>query len=128
VSEITSRPLEVMDLPMLQRALDQDKFEHFEAADYTRDSAFSKVYQDEQGPIGVLRYTKTLRLVTVWCDNSDSRRNAASIIQAIKDSVELAKANGYTEIIFKTQSHKLANFCVENLGFVESQGEYIKEV
>src|ERR1039458_2579173 len=93
MSEITSRPLELLDLPMLQRALNQDEYEHDNTKAYTKDAAFSKVYEDEDGPIGILRYTKTLRLVTVWCDNHDRKRNAASVIKAIADSVALAKEN-----------------------------------
>ncbi len=35
---ITSRPIEHADLPMLQRALDQDQFEHASTAHYTKDT------------------------------------------------------------------------------------------
>lgn len=128
MGEITSRPLELLDLDMLQRALDQDNYEHAEVKNYTMDKAASYVYEDEKGPIGVLRYTKTLRLVTVWCDNKDRVRNAASIIKAISDAVAKAKASGFTDIIFNTQSPLLAKFCCERLGFEENKGEYIKYV
>src|ERR1019366_3987997 len=57
---ITNRPLEEKDIPMLEKALDQDTFEHCEAKNYTMDHARSVVYEDEKGPVGVLRYTKTL--------------------------------------------------------------------
>lgn len=124
---ITSRPLELLDLPMLQRALDQDSYEHASVPDYTRDGAFTKVYEDEEGPIGILRYTKTLRLVTVWCKNDDRVRNASSVIQAIEDSVALAKTHGYTEIVFNTESPTLARFCTR-LGFQESKGQYVKQI
>jgi hypothetical protein len=128
MGEITSRPLEQEDLGMLKRALDQDTYEHADAAQYTQDGAYSEVYEDEQGPIGVLRYTKTLRLLTVWCDNKDRVRNAASITQAITDAVAKAKASGFTDIIFNTQSPTLAKFCIDKLGFDESKGEYVKYV
>lgn len=125
---VTSRPLEAADLDMLQKALDHDEYEHAGTADYTQNGAYSEVYEDEQGPIGVLRYTKTLRLVTVWCDNHDRVRNAASTIQAITDAVSKAKASGFTDIIFNTQSPTLAKFCVNQLGFEESKGEYVRYV
>lgn len=125
---ITNRPLEFLDLPLLQRALDQDTFEHASTADYTQDGAYSEVYEDEVGPIGVLRYTKTLRLMTVWVDNNDKERNAASVIQAISDAVVKAKASGFSEIVFNTQSPTLAAFCTHKLGFQESNGEYIKQI
>lgn len=98
-----------------------------QAESYAGKSMESFVYLDEQSPIGVLRYTKTLRLVCTWCDNDDSVRNAASTTQAISDSVALAEASGFTEIIFQTNSSKLATFC-SKLGFEGSQGEYVKYV
>lgn len=126
---ITSRPLAGTDIPMLQTALDNNKFHPGQKVEwYTGQNMFSKVYEDEQGPIGVLRYTKSLRLCTVWVDNDDRIRNGASIMQAIEDSVKLAEADGFSEILFKTNSKLLANFCVSKLGFEESQGEYRKEV
>lgn len=128
MSEITNRPLELLDIPMLQRALDQDPYEHGETSDYTRDGTYSVVYEDDDGPIGVLRYTKTLRLFCTWCKNDDSRKNAAVTIQAIKDSVEKARSSGFTEIVFNTESPKLAKFCQEVLGFEESQGQYVKQI
>ena|ERR1035437_8991057 len=128
MGEITSRPLEQADLDMLQRALDHDEFEHADVSAYTKNTAYSEVYEDEVGPIGVLRYTKTLRLMTVWCDNKDRVRNAASVIKAINDAVAKAKASGFTDIIFNTQSPTLAKFCITKLGFEESKGEYVKYV
>jgi hypothetical protein len=128
---MTSRPLGVSDLPMLQRALDQDEYEHLEPKYFTMDSAYSVVYEDEGGPIGVLRYTKEndrLRLVTVWCSNADSKRNAASVIVAIADSVRLARQSGYKKIVFCTQSPSLARFCIDRLGFEEDKGEYVLPV
>ena len=125
---MTSRPLGVADLPMLQRALDQDEYEHLEAKNYTMDSAYSVVYEDERGPIGVLRYTKDgdrLRLVTTWCNNYDKTRNGKSIVVAIADTVVMARTSGYKEIVFETKNLSLAQFCVTKLGFSESNGEYV---
>src|ERR1700675_222403 len=115
---MTSRPLGVADLPMLQRALDQDEYEHLETKHFTMDSAYSVVYEDEAGPIGILRYTKEsdrLRLVTVWCANTDKKRNAASVIVAISDTARLARQSGYKEIVFRTESPSLARFCIDRL-------------
>jgi hypothetical protein len=126
---MTSRPLVVADLPMLQRALDQDEYEHLEVKHFTMDSAYSVVYEDEIGPIGILRYTREsknrLRLVTVWCDNADKKRNADSVIQAITDTVRLARQSLYKEIVFCTQSPSLARFCIDRLGFEKDKGEYV---
>jgi hypothetical protein len=105
---------------MLKAALDQDTFEHCQPGEYLMQGAYSVVYEDEQGPIGVLRYTKTLRLVAVWCDNADKRRNAASAVQAVKDAVAQAKANGYTDVVCQTDCEPLKKFYVTQLGFKEA--------
>lgn len=126
---ITSRPLAKEDIPMLQQAIDDNTFHQDQKVEYyIGPDMFTKVYEDEAGPIGVLRYTKTLRLCTVWCNNRDRVRNGTATIKAIEDSVEMAKQSGYTEIIFKTNSPMLAKFCTTKLGFEESQGEYRKEI
>ena len=128
---MTSRPLAVADLPMLERALAQDQFEHLEVKNFTMDSAYSVVYEDEQGPIGILRYTREssrLRLITVWCDNLDRKRNAASVVQAISDTVCKAKANGYATIVFSTQSPSLARFCMDKLGFEKEKDDCVLHV
>ena len=129
---MTSRPLGVADLPMLQRALNQDEYEHLETKNFTMDSAYSVVYQDERGPIGILRYTRDpdgrLRLVTVWCKNADKQRNGKSVIIAIADTVRLARTGDYKEIVFETKNPSLAQFCVTKLGFSESNGEYVLHI
>jgi len=117
---VTNRSLESKDLPILQAALGQDTFEHCEAKNYTMDNSFSVVYEDEQGPIGVLRYTKTLRLVCVFCDNEDKQRNAVGAIQAVKDAIVQAKANGFVDVICETESESLKKFYVNHLGFKEA--------
>ena len=113
---MTSRPLGVSDLPMLQRALDQDEYEHLGTKNFTMDNSFSEVYEDEKGPIGVLRCTKTIRMVCVWCDNDARNRNAASVVQAVSEVVRRARAAGFTDIIFETESPNLKRFC-EIMGF-----------
>jgi len=115
---ITSRPITSEDTEMLQKALDQNEFHPGQKTEYYTNVGVTDVYQDEQGTIGFLRYTKTLRLCTVWVNNDDRQRNAASVIQAISDAVSKAKASGYSDILFSTNSPKLKAFS-ETLGFKE---------
>lgn len=124
---MTSRPLEVKDIPMLKQALANDRFEHASSEYYTMDGAHSVVYENSGGPVGVLRYSKTLRLVAVFNDN-DNPSNARTVLKMVRDAVGKAKAAGFTEIIFNTQSETLANFCIQKLGFNESKGEYVRTV
>ena len=117
---ISNRPLEENDLPTLQKALDNNEFHPGQTvSDYVGVGKHTIVYEDEQGPVGYLRYTKTLRLVVTWTDNKDEKRNAESIIAAVNDSVKLAKGNGFTEIIFESESPKVIAFC-KLLGFQRS--------
>lgn len=120
---ITKRPLIDADLLALQKSLDESKFHSgLKANLFSGPHTESFVYEDEQGPIGVLRYSKTLRLCTSWFNEKDRVRNGASIFQAIKDSVELAKKNGFTDIIFDTESLLLEKFCIDKLGFEKAVG------
>jgi len=116
MSTITHRMFAFEDLPMLEKALDQDTYEHANTNDYIKSGGFSEVYEGEKGPICVLRYSKTLRIMAVWCKNEDRRRNAVATIQATKDAISRAKESGFTDIIFETESPSLADFC-EQLGF-----------
>jgi hypothetical protein len=125
---VVSRPLTQDDIPILQSALDKSLHPNQKAEHYVGDNKYCEVYEDEIGPIGILRYTKTLRLCATWVNNEDRQRNAASIIQAIADATEKAKANGFTEVIFQSDSPAYAKFCIDKLGFVESHGEFIKYV
>jgi hypothetical protein len=120
---ITSRPITPEDIEILQKALDQNDFHPDQKTEYYTNVGVTDVYENEQGPIGFLRYTKALRLCTVWTSNADRERNAASIIQAIFDAVQKARANGYSEIIFETTSPKLSQFCADRLGFEKATGD-----
>lgn len=126
---ITNRQLELTDLPALQVAMDANKYHPDQKAEtYAGPRMCTKVYEDEQGTIGFLQYTKVLRLRTTWLDNNDHQRNGPSVFQAVADAVELAKASGFTEIIFQTSNPALARFASDKLGFEESKGEYRLEV
>ena len=125
---MTSRPLNSSDIPMLEQALVADEFPHSSSRYYMEDKSYSEVYENDNGPVGVLRYSKALRLVAVFRDNSPSVQNAKTVIKMITDAVKRAKDSGFSEIIFNTQSPALAKFCVDKLNFVESKGEYVRAV
>jgi hypothetical protein len=126
---MTHRPLEVKDLPMLQEAMDNDTLRPGQSvSEYAGKHMESFVYEDDAGPVGVLRYTKALRLCTVWCDAEDRRRNGATLMSGIEEVVRLAESNGFTEIILQTDSPLMAKFCTDKLGFEESRGEYVRHV
>jgi hypothetical protein len=110
---ISNRPLEARDLSEIPNA-------DF----YTGRNRESFVYEDSQGVAGVLRYTKTLRICGDFSEsaNEDLTRKSRLVKKAIADSIERAKAAGFTEIIFEIDSPTMAKFC-EALGF-EKSAEY----
>lgn len=120
---INHRPMKVEDIPTLQAAIDQNEFHpNQKTSYYTGEKMYTEIYEDETSPIGFLRYTKALRLCTVWCDNGDRVRNGASIMQAIENSVKLAIADGFNEILFETNSPLLEKFCTSKLDFKKAEG------
>lgn len=124
---MSNRPLAAEDFIELKAAMEANTFHPGQnPAKYADGNAF--VYEDEQGIVGFLHYTKVLRLRTTWVDNGDRTRNGPSIFEAINETVKLAKANGYTEVIFQTDNEALGKFCTNKLGFEESPGEYRLEI
>ena len=123
-----SRPLEEQDLPGLQQALDKSKWHPGQNAhNYTAPNGIAVVYEEGDKPIIVFRFTKTLRATACFFDEEDEHNNGAVIVKAIEETVELARTNGYTEIIFTTHNDALAKFC-EPLGFKKSDSDYVKQI
>lgn len=124
---IQVRPYTKDDEPGFQAALDKDQTFHpgQKAEWFTGPTAHTEVYEDEHGPIAVLRCTKTLRLCTGWYDANDKSRNARAVVHGIRLAVDRARESGFTEIIFETQNPELAKFCTKVLGFQASAGEYV---
>ena len=125
---MTSRPLEATDYQMLKAALDHDNFDHDSPQDYASEGTESQVYEDGNGPIAVFRYSMALRISAVWCNNLDTLRNAKSAIKFFNDALAKAKDHGFTSIVFNTQSPTLAKFCIDQFGFEERKGEYVRNV
>lgn len=123
---VSLRPLDEKDLVPLQVALDVNLLHSGEkAALFVLPNVASEVVEDEQGPMGYMRFSKTLRVMFRWVDNEDRARNAKSLFGVFQHVVELAKNSGFTEIVFQTSNPKLAAFCQKNFGFVESAGEQV---
>lgn len=123
---IEVRPIKEEDKPNLQAAIDNSKFHPGEwQVDHFFNGGYSVVAEDQLGPILFVKYTKVLRISIVWNDEQDKSRNAKALIVGLKDTVEKARANGYTELIFTTNVPELAKFCEQVLGYRKSGDEYI---
>lgn len=121
---IKDRWLEADDLPLLSLSLAKD--EHHKTTEpefFTQSGCVTKVYEDEQGPMMFVRGTKALRLDIQFMENNDVRRNVKALRYLGEQLPKLAKENGFTELIFNTNSPLLAKLCTKHFGFVESQGE-----
>ena len=128
---MTHRPLAKDDIPWLQAALDANEFHSDQKTEhYTGLGMYSVVYEDSKGPVGVIRYTKAwsptsdsaLRICGAWCDNSNHRRNALATLHSIRDTVELARTHGYTEILVDSTVERFRKF-MGNLGFKKADGD-----
>jgi hypothetical protein len=100
---------------------------HFETpvGFFTREDVVTKVYEDEQGIICYARATKSLRLDIHFLDNGDEKRNAAALIQGSKLLFEMAKANGFSEVVFTTNVPKLAGFCEAVFGYEKVSDQFV---
>lgn len=124
---IIDRYLEPDDMPTLAISLARD--EHHKGTDpefFTQYGTVCKVYADELGPICFVRGTKALRLDIQYVDNGDKKRNMSAMLEGFDKLAAKAKENGFTEIVFQTNSPLLKRFCTKAFGFIESSGELRK--
>lgn len=130
---ITTRVMTEQDSPALDAAITRDTFHpgEWKVTDFIHTPESPKVctvIEDSIGPIAFVRFTKTLRITCVWNDAEDKQRNARAIIFGIRDAVQLARANGFSEIIIKTDHDKLATFFSEVMKMEKSGSEFILAV
>jgi hypothetical protein len=76
----------------------------------------SVVYEDEQGPVCVVRYSSVLRLDMDFAPNIDKVRIKEAMKSQLPEIVEQAKSQGFKEIVFDSVSKPLIKFC-QYLGF-----------
>lgn len=129
----TTRAMTQQDYPALQSAIERDTFHPgaWKAEDFISTEESPKmctVIEDSQGPITFVRFTKALRIGCVWNDGNDNHRNARAIIFGIRNAIDLARANGFTEIIIQTDHDKLATFLTDVMKMTKSGNEYLLAV
>jgi hypothetical protein len=121
---ILSRRIEENDRPILAESLAADTFHQGTNVDFFYDQrSICNVYEDDDGPVMVVRGTKALRLDIQYLDNNDAKRNMRIMLDGFDDLAHKARESGFTEIVFNTNSPLLAQFCKKRFGFVESAGE-----
>jgi hypothetical protein len=94
---------------------------------FYKDGTACKVYEDESGPIMFVRGTKALRIDIQFVDNNDFERNKEAITEGFDGFVQQCKDNGFTELVFYSDSPLLKRFLKrKEFGFVEVSGEMRK--
>lgn len=126
---VTDRFIEPSDMETLAISLAKDEYhKETEAEFFTQVGCVSKVYEDELGPIMFVRGAKALRLDIQFVDNLDARRNMKAMLERFPDLVQKAKENGFSEIVFVTNSPLLKSFCERRLGFETLAGDELRKV
>ena len=126
---ITNRLIAEEDYELLQESLAQDEHHNDTPPEFFYQiGSLTQVYEDEQGPILFCRAVKALRLDIQFLDNEDAKRNMAAMIEGYPVMEEKARENGFTEIIFQTNSNLLGWFCKKRFGFEVSNGELRKQI
>lgn len=121
---MTSRPIDPTDKELLHASLTDDRYHTTTTTDFFyAPGSVCNVYEDEQGPVLFCRGSKALRLDIQFVNNRDFRRNRDVLINGFPNMMEKARANGFTEIIFCSNSPLLVRFCKHTLGFTDVDGE-----
>jgi hypothetical protein len=123
---ITSRPINKSDFPRMEQEIRSDAChkEWLKSAFFVAPNTQSIVFEDEETVIMFARLSSVLRLHVQFCDVS-KQKIARCLVTQFSDIVKRAKANGYSQIIFDTESPALAKFCQRYLGFTASGHEQV---
>lgn len=120
------RPIYTEDLPILQKAIDDDKFHpgQWKLSDF---EGFSEVFEDTYGPVVFVVYGLEdggrLRISTMWVTPDEAYRNARAIVFLVNAAAQRARDAGFRELIFTTTHEPLARFCVRIMKFVSIGGD-----
>ena len=117
---MNSRDILTTDLPVLQAAIDGDKFHpgEWKVEDFR---GFSELYEDKAGIVVFCLYTPApedrLRIATMWVTPDDAHRNARAIVLLVNEAAKRASAAGFRELVFSSTAEKLSAFCCKILRF-----------
>lgn len=108
---VTSRKIEDTDRASIAQALARDIFHPGTSADaFYLPNVLTNVYEDEAGPILLLRGARSLRIDMLFFDNLDRERNKAAMLAGFQKLVDGAKAAGFLQITTSTNSPALLKF------------------
>lgn len=108
---VTSRQITETDRPSLAQALDRDIFHQGTKVDaFYEKGTMTNVYEDEQGPVLVLRASRSLRIDMMFFDNDARLRNKAVMLEGFQALLHGARQAGFKEITTSTNSPALLKF------------------
>jgi hypothetical protein len=126
---VTDRMINQDDRDILELSLAHDEYHQETTPEFFyMPGSFTKVYEDESGPILYVRGTKSLRLDVQFVNNLDRERNAGVMLAHFEALAEHIKKSGFTEICFNTTNPGLARFCKNKLGFENIEGTELRRL
>jgi hypothetical protein len=124
---ITSRQIEPCDRDILRNSLaHDDSHAGTDPEFFYAPGSVCNVYEDELGTVLFCRGAKALRLDIQFVFNEDFARNRNMLLNGFPQLEAKAKASGFTELIFFSNSPLLVRFCTQKLGFRAVAGELRK--
>lgn len=114
---MTERILEEKDKPWLAEWIAAEPDHRDNSAEfYFQPKTKSIVYEDEQGPVFVVRYSTAVRVDTEFNPTAEKERIRAMLTSVVPEVAKTAKAQGFSELVFTSVSKRLIAFC-RLLGF-----------
>lgn len=118
---MTERILEEKDKPWLAEWIAAEPDHQENSPDfYFQPRTKSIVYEDEQGPVFVVRYSTAVRVDTEFNPTAERERIRAMLKKVVPEVAATAQAQGFSEIVFTSVSKSLIAFC-RLLGFKAAQ-------
>jgi hypothetical protein len=126
---VTSRHIEDADRAGIEAALAHDTFHPDTKADaFYLPNVLTSVYEDEAGPIMLVRGARSLRIDMLFFSNTDSKRNREAMLAGWETLASGAKNAGFLEITTSSNSPALVAFACKVLGFEQVQTEQSGEI
>jgi hypothetical protein len=123
---IHDRSISSDDLSLIASAIEADEQSKRPAEFFTEPGSVANIYEDETGPLVVIRGIKSLRL-DAQILTTERAQGRAAIALGVSRLAKKARENGFKEIVFRTDAKDIADLAL-GFGFVAQDGEYRKAI
>lgn len=122
------RNLTPKDRPMLEKWIADDPEHVGVSADFFyAPNTTGYVFEDEHGPVLILRASRCLRIDMQFQQNQ-AERTAKTLKWGCAWLEDKAKRAGFVEMAFESMFPPLMRFCTRHLGFKAQKGDFIKDI